>query len=146
MRQLVLALLVVTACGKSPSSAPAPGSGSGAPLRVGVTLHPYYSWTANVVAGVPGAEVVPVLPGEIDAGNYQPSPDDIAKLAQLDAIVINGIGHDDFIRDMIKASGNDADRRHRGQRGDPARDVGPRRQQELAHVHLVHERDPAEPG
>jgi zinc transport system substrate-binding protein len=56
---------------------------------------------------VPGAEVVPVLPGEIDAGNYQPSPDDIAKLAHLDAIVINGIGHDDFIRPMIKASGND---------------------------------------
>jgi zinc transport system substrate-binding protein len=49
---------------------------------------------------------VPVLPGEIDAGNYQPSPDDIGKLAKLDAIVINGIGHDDFIRDMIKASGN----------------------------------------
>jgi zinc transport system substrate-binding protein len=49
---------------------------------------------------------VPVLPGDIDAGNYQPSPDDIAKLAKLDAIVINGIGHDDFIRDMIRASGN----------------------------------------
>jgi len=47
-----------------------------------------------------------VLPGEVDAGNYQPSPEDIAKLAKLDAIVINGIGHDDFIRDMIKASGN----------------------------------------
>src|SRR5262249_17451609 len=56
--------------------------------------------------GVSGAEVVPVLPGEIDAGNYQPSPDDIAKIAKLDAIVINGIGHDDFIADMIKASGN----------------------------------------
>src|SRR5262249_38611417 len=28
------------------------------------------------------------------------------KLASLDAIVINGIGHDDFIRDMIAASGN----------------------------------------
>jgi zinc transport system substrate-binding protein len=76
-------------------------------LRIGVTLHPYYSWTANIIAGIPGAEVVPVLPGEIDAGNYQPSPDDIAKLAHLDAIVINGIGHDDFIRPMIKASGND---------------------------------------
>ncbi len=81
----------------------APASG---PLRVGVTLHPYYSWTANVIAGVAGAEVVPVLPGEIDAGNYQPSPDDIATIAKLDAIVINGIGHDDFIADMIKASGN----------------------------------------
>lgn len=76
-----------------------------AALKVGVTLHPYYSWTANVVAGTP-VEVVPVLPGEIDAGNYQPSPRDIAKLSDLDALVINGLGHDDFITGMVKASGN----------------------------------------
>ena len=74
-------------------------------LRVGVTLHPYYSWTANVVAGT-DVEVRAILPGEVDAGNYQPSTEDIAKLADLDAIVVNGVGHDDFIFDMIKASGN----------------------------------------
>jgi zinc transport system substrate-binding protein len=50
--------------------------------------------------------VRPILPGEVDAGNYQPRPEDIRKIADLDAIVINGIGHDDFITDMIKASGN----------------------------------------
>jgi zinc transport system substrate-binding protein len=75
------------------------------PLRVGVTLHPYYSWTKNV-AGDTGIEVQPILPGEVDAGNYQPRPEDIRKIASLDAIVINGLGHDDFIADMIKASGN----------------------------------------
>jgi len=123
MRSLAVASVVMLAfaCGnkdessRSGSAAPSrPSAPAGQPtlpagkgaLRVGVTLHPYYSWTANVIAGVPGAEVVPVLPGEIDAGNYQPSPDDIAKLTTLDAIVINGIGHDDFIRDMIRASGN----------------------------------------
>ncbi len=72
---------------------------------IGVTLHPYYSWTASVVAGT-GLEVRAILPGEVDAGSYQPSPDDIAKLADLDAIVVNGLGHDDFIFDMIRASGN----------------------------------------
>jgi zinc transport system substrate-binding protein len=123
MRSLALTVAMVAAlgCAKKASSskdeppAPAPARPAPSPqstsvdnaaLRVGVTLHPYYSWTANVLANVPNAEVVAVLPGEIDAGNYQPSPDDIAKLAKLDAIVINGIGHDDFIRDMIKASGN----------------------------------------
>ncbi len=74
-------------------------------LKVGVTLHPYYSWTANVASGT-AVEVRPVLPGEVDAGNYQPSPEDVRKLADLDAIVVNGLGHDDFIGDMIKASGN----------------------------------------
>jgi zinc transport system substrate-binding protein len=81
-------------------------SGQDRPIRIGVTLHPYYSWTANVVAGLPGYEVRPVLPGEIDAGDYQPRPEDIKKLIDLDAIVINGIGHDDFIGSMIGASGN----------------------------------------
>ena len=75
-------------------------------LKVGVTLHPYYSWTKNVVGDLPGYEVRPILPGEIDAGDYQPRPEDIKKLMDLDAIVINGIGHDDFILPMLKASGN----------------------------------------
>jgi zinc transport system substrate-binding protein len=79
--------------------------GAAEPMRVGVTLHPYYSWTANVVRDT-GIEVVPVLPGEVDAGDYQPRPEDIAKITRLDAIVVNGVGHDDFITDMIKASGN----------------------------------------
>jgi zinc transport system substrate-binding protein len=84
-----------------------PLGASGAPvLKVGVTLHPYYSWTTNIVGKLPGIEVRPILPGEIDAGDYQPRPEDIKKLADLDAIVINGIGHDDFILPMIKASGN----------------------------------------
>lgn len=77
-----------------------------APLRVGVTLHPYYSWTANVVRGT-DVQVVPILPGDVDAGDYQPRPEDIRKIADLDAIVVNGVGHDDFIFDMIKASGNE---------------------------------------
>jgi len=75
-------------------------------LRIGVTLHPYYSWTKNVVGTLPGYEVRAILPGEIDAGDYQPRPDDIKKLTDLDAIVINGIGHDDFVMPMIRASGN----------------------------------------
>jgi zinc transport system substrate-binding protein len=77
-----------------------------ATLKIGVTLHPYYSWTRNIVGDLPGYEVRSILPGEIDAGDYQPRPDDIKKLVDLDAIVINGIGHDDFILPMLRASGN----------------------------------------
>ncbi len=74
-------------------------------LRVGVTLHPYYSWVRNITAGT-DVEVRSILPGDVDAGAYQPSPDDIRKLADLDAIVVNGVGHDDFIEPMIEAAGN----------------------------------------
>ena len=75
-------------------------------VKIGVTLHPYYSWTKNVVGDLKGYEVRPILPGEIDAGDYQPRPEDIKKLVDLDVVIINGIGHDDFILGMIKAAGN----------------------------------------
>ena len=77
-----------------------------APLKIGVTLHPYYSWTANVVGNLPGYEVRALLPGDVDAGDYQPRPQDIKRLADLDVLIVNGIGHDDFIFPMLKASGN----------------------------------------
>jgi zinc transport system substrate-binding protein len=117
MRHALLAIAVVlglgaggaggAGCGKTrdePVTSPAPPKS----LRIGVTLHPYYSWTANVIANVPSAEVVPVLPGEVDAESYRPTRGDIARLASLDAIVVNGIGHDDFIKDMVAASGSAA--------------------------------------
>jgi zinc transport system substrate-binding protein len=88
------------------TGAPLLAQQTGKTLKIGVTLHPYYSWTRNVVGDLPGYEVRPILPGEIDAGDYQPRPEDIKKIADLDAIVLNGIGHDDFILPMIKASGN----------------------------------------
>jgi zinc transport system substrate-binding protein len=99
---LVIAAAVLAILGASATVVAQPKP----PLKIGVTLHPYYSWTRNVVGDLPGYEVRPILPGEIDAGDYQPRPDDVKKLMDLDAIVINGIGHDDFILPMLKASGN----------------------------------------
>jgi len=91
----------------SPAGDQPPPTAAG-PLRIGVTLHPYYSWAKNIAGDLPDVTIVPILPGETDAGAYQPSTDDIAKLAHLDAVIINGIGHDDFIRQMIDASGNNS--------------------------------------
>ena len=89
-----------------PASAKVEALAEDRPLRIGVTLHPYFSWTKNVVGDAPGVEVSAILPGDVDAGDYQPAPKDIQKLSDLQAIVVNGIGHDDFIGSMISASGN----------------------------------------
>ena len=95
---VLVALLATAAHAQTPKP--------GAALKIGVTLHPYYSWTSNVVGNLPGYEVRALLPGDIDAGDYQPRPQDIKRLADLDVIIVNGIGHDDFIFPMLKASGN----------------------------------------
>lgn len=105
----VLALAVVAWCGTRVSIAGAAQDGTAPaslpPLKVGVTLHPYYCWTRAVVAGT-DVEVRSVLPGEVDAGSYQPRPEDVARLADLDVLVVNGLGHDDFIQAMVVAAGN----------------------------------------
>ena len=100
-----LHIILCVLCGLCVSAASATAQPA-ATLKIGVTLHPYYSWTKNIVGDLPGYEVRPILPGEIDAGDYQPRPEDIKKLVDLDAIVLNGIGHDDFIQPMIRSSGN----------------------------------------
>lgn len=77
-------------------------AGAAVPLRFGVTLHPYYSYVANIVGD--HAEVVPIIPSGFNPHAYEPRPDDILRIGTLDAMVVNGIGHDDFAGRMIAAS------------------------------------------
>ena len=73
-------------------------------LTIGVSLHPYFSWVKAIVGD--SAEVVPIIAEGSDPHSYQPRPEDIQKISRFDAIVINGMGHDDYIKPMIKAAGN----------------------------------------
>ena len=70
-------------------------------LKIGVSLHAYYSWVKTIVGN--SAEVLPIIAEGSDPHSYQPRPGDIQKITGLDAIVINGMGHDDYIKPMIKA-------------------------------------------
>lgn len=79
---------------------------AGEGLRIGVTLHPYYSWLSNIVTEQ--TEVVPILPESSDPHTYQVLPEDLDGLSQLDALVINGLGHDAFIFPMLQAAGDKA--------------------------------------
>lgn len=78
----------------------------GKKLKIGVTLHPYYSFVANIVGD--RAEVVALIPGEANPHNYQPHADDIRRAMSLDALVVNGIGHDEWAFEIIKAAGRGA--------------------------------------
>ncbi len=75
-------------------------------LKIGVTLHPYYSFVANIVGD--RAEVVALIPGEANPHNYQPQPADITRAMTLDALVVNGIGHDEWAGAIVKSAGRSA--------------------------------------
>ena len=71
-------------------------------LRIGITLHPYYSYVANIVGDK--AEVVPLIPAGFNPHAYEPRAEDIKRISGLDVVVLNGVGHDDFADRMIGAS------------------------------------------
>ncbi len=70
--------------------------------RIGVSLHPYYSWVKNIVGN--SMEVVPLITPGADPHSYQPLPADLANLQNLDAVVVNALGHDEFVKPMLKAA------------------------------------------
>jgi zinc transport system substrate-binding protein len=75
---------------------------TGCNLKIGVSLHPYYSWVKHIVGDT--AQVTPLIPPGSDPHTYQPMPADLEHLQNLDVLVINGVGHDEFVKPMLKAT------------------------------------------
>ncbi len=74
-------------------------------LTIGITLQPYYSYVKAVVGDK--ANVLPLVDEGFNPHNYQPQPNDLRRLKQMDVIVVNAIGHDDFALKVIKAANRD---------------------------------------
>jgi len=72
-------------------------------LQIGITLHPYYSFVANIVGD--RADVVPLIDAGFNPHNYIPRPQDMKRATTLDALVMNGIGHDEFAFKIVEAAG-----------------------------------------
>ena len=70
-------------------------------LNIGVTLHPYYSWVANI--GKAHIALTPIISENSNSHTYQPRTQDMKKLNNLNGIVLNGLGHDAFINPMLRA-------------------------------------------
>lgn len=82
-------------------SIPVAAADSGDRLRVGITLHPYYSYVANIVKD--RAEIVPLVNAGFNPHSYELQPADLKRLITMDALVVNGIGHDEFAFRALEA-------------------------------------------
>ena len=85
---LRLFLLSICACLLSPLVSADPAKR----LRIGITLHPYYSYVANIVGDK--AEVVPLIPAGFNPHAYEPRAEDIQRISGLDVIVLE-VGEDE---------------------------------------------------
>ncbi|WP_413516879.1 metal ABC transporter solute-binding protein, Zn/Mn family [Photobacterium phosphoreum] len=74
-------------------------------LTIGITLQPYYSYVKAVVGDK--ADILPLVDVGFNPHNYLPQPNDLRRLKQMDVIVVNGVGHDDFALKVIDAANRD---------------------------------------
>lgn len=72
-------------------------------LKVGITLHPYYSFVAKIVGD--RADVVPLIDADANPHGYAPQPADMIRITSMDVLVVNGIGHDTWAFEILDAAG-----------------------------------------
>jgi zinc transport system substrate-binding protein len=72
-------------------------------LKIGITLHPYYSFVANIVGD--RAEIIPLIDADANPHGYAPQPADMIRITSMDVMVVNGIGHDSWAFEILDASG-----------------------------------------
>lgn len=101
-RRKALASGLLLLLGASVPALPAQAA-AGRKLRIGTTLHPYYSFVSNIVGD--RAEVTPLIDAGFNPHNYTPRPQDMKRATTLDVLVVNGIGHDEFAFHIVEAAG-----------------------------------------
>jgi zinc transport system substrate-binding protein len=72
-------------------------------LTIGVSLHPYYSFAKNIVGDK--ALVVPLINKNSNPHGYTIIPEDIENAMNLDVVILNGVGNDEFAFGILKAAG-----------------------------------------
>ena len=108
---VVVAVLVLTACGTGDGSSGPGGSSAaatpGADTRKIVTTTTVF---ADIVQNIGGSRVstTSIIPPGVGPEDYEPKPDDAKKLADATLIVSNGVGLDNFLDDLL-ASGSGGD-------------------------------------
>jgi ABC-type Zn uptake system ZnuABC Zn-binding protein ZnuA len=93
-----LSALFLTACGSAPQS-------SDGALRVLASTTFLADMTQNVAGD--RIQVASLLPVGVDPHAYQPAPSDVAKIAESNVLILNGIEYERFIESLIENAGGE---------------------------------------
>ncbi len=94
----------LTACGNGAGSQK-PG-GDSSKLSVVATIFPEYDWVKNIVGDVENVEITQLLDNGTDLHSFQPTAEDIAKVANCDVFIYVGGESDEWVEDALKESVN----------------------------------------
>ncbi len=111
---LALAAASLSGCGSqgAPGNAASPDGGSGTPetdkVKIVTTIFPEYDWVMNVLGdNAANAEVTMLLDNGVDLHSYQPTADDILKIATCDLFIYVGGESDRWVGDALREAVND---------------------------------------
>lgn len=80
-------------------------NGKNETLSVVTTIFPEYDWVKNILGDTP-AEVTMLLDSGVDLHSYQPTADDIIKIAGCDLFIYVGGESDEWVADALKGAAN----------------------------------------
>ena len=122
MTALLIAFVMTAAClSACGSSAPAAESAesaaadtaepedgaAGGSLQIVTTIFPEYDWVMNILGDkAEGAEVTMLLDSGVDLHSYQPTADDILKIASCDVFIYVGGESDEWVEDALQEATN----------------------------------------
>lgn len=75
-------------------------------ISVVTTIFPEYDWVKQIVGDNSNAEITMLLDSGVDLHNYQPTAEDIKKIATCDLFIYVGGESDEWAEDAIKTSVN----------------------------------------
>ncbi len=76
-------------------------------ISIVTTIFPEYDWVRNILGDNPaGAEITMLLDNGVDLHSYQPTADDILKIAQCDLFIYVGGESDSWVEDALHESIN----------------------------------------
>ena len=100
----IIAAGSITAC----SAETATNEVSDEKISIVTTIFPEYDWVMNVLGDNPaGAEVTILLDDGVDLHSYQPTVDDIMKIADCDLFIYVGGESDEWVEDALAEATND---------------------------------------
>lgn len=82
------------------------GWGAAQDLNVVVSLHPHFDLVRQITGGA--AVVTRILPLGASPHTFDPTPRDVARIADADLVIFNG-GIDEWLLELVAASGTDAE-------------------------------------
>lgn len=104
---IIVAIILVTGCFSACAKANDQSTSDSDKIRIVTTIFPEYDWVMNVLGDNPaGAEVTLLLDSGVDLHSYQPTADDILKIATCDMFIYVGGESDEWIEDALEEATN----------------------------------------